>query len=436
MPIAIRCNCGKSFSVPDTFAGHRAKCRTCGEVICIPPATRPSKSMQLEAAVPVAEPVGAIPTIARPVSPQTTALPHANPAAEKALEHFNQTTKSAASNPGKLLVSPFLYVRAYPFFFVFCSICALVSLLLCFLHQVFIFLVVGSILLSWRMWFKTRFDFVGGCINPGVVVSLDPPIVAVSTNLGRANGGLVGTPVIAIDRQPLKYMLGGMPQMGQRVATVATYVPATDVATHWGGCDVKLPACVTRDQAELDRIYQSIDETDWLELEQGLRQIPPPLDTGEYRVFHDDEPAPTEEWLNSHLESLIAVMLVHDPEDNQLVASRGIPPDSMRKAQEEFAKNIRASLIMAICGTSFYFHGMILTHQEIIVDFDDEPLKFRWQDIRGALYIGGCFEITTRDFRRTRITTRKLRDHNYRIEALINAVATSDRDGWRPWPVL
>lgn len=436
MPIAIRCNCGMSFSVPDAFAGKRAKCKTCGEVICIPLATPPSTSMPLEPAVPVAEPVRPMPTVARPVSPQPTVPPHVDPAAEKALQHFNRTTKSAASNPGKLLVNPFLYTRAYPFAFVLCSICVLVSLLLSFLHELFVLALVGSLLLSWRVWFKTRFDFVGGCINPGVVISLDPPLVAVSTNLGKANDRPEGTPIIFIGQQPLKHMLDGMPQIGQRVATVATYGPDSDFATHWDGCDPKLPACVTHDRVELDRIYQSIDESDWLQLEQTLRQIPPSPEIGDYRVFLDDPPAPTDAWLDSRLQPLIEEMLLHDPESNQLVASRGIPPKSMRKAQEEFAKNIPASLIMAVCGTSFYFHGVIITRPEIIFDFDDEPLKFRWQDMRGALYTSWSFEITTRDFRRTRIATRKLRDNNYRIEALINTVATSDRDGWRPWPAL
>jgi hypothetical protein len=40
MPIAFACECGKSFSVPDEFAGKRTKCPKCGAALTVPaPAT-------------------------------------------------------------------------------------------------------------------------------------------------------------------------------------------------------------------------------------------------------------------------------------------------------------------------------------------------------------------------------------------------------------
>jgi hypothetical protein len=36
MPITFSCGCGKTLRVPDEFAGRRAKCPGCGELVNIP----------------------------------------------------------------------------------------------------------------------------------------------------------------------------------------------------------------------------------------------------------------------------------------------------------------------------------------------------------------------------------------------------------------
>ncbi|MGB2796583.1 MAG: hypothetical protein WBD52_11805, partial [Phycisphaerae bacterium] len=50
MPIAVRCACGKEYKFKDQYAGRRAKCPACGQVVRIPgarPAGRPSSHSPL-----------------------------------------------------------------------------------------------------------------------------------------------------------------------------------------------------------------------------------------------------------------------------------------------------------------------------------------------------------------------------------------------------
>ncbi|HEY2156445.1 MAG TPA: hypothetical protein VGH33_12495, partial [Isosphaeraceae bacterium] len=36
MPIPVACRCGKTFEVPDHFAGKSGRCKTCGQALMIP----------------------------------------------------------------------------------------------------------------------------------------------------------------------------------------------------------------------------------------------------------------------------------------------------------------------------------------------------------------------------------------------------------------
>ena len=36
MPIDVSCSCGKTFSVPDHFAGRRGRCKGCGSPVAVP----------------------------------------------------------------------------------------------------------------------------------------------------------------------------------------------------------------------------------------------------------------------------------------------------------------------------------------------------------------------------------------------------------------
>lgn len=67
---------------------------------------------------------------------------------------------------------------------------------------------------------RIREQFQYGCINPGIVICTNPPLVAVCTDL--ATGGIQHH-VIKIVPQPLRWMKHGVPPVGTRLASVALY---------------------------------------------------------------------------------------------------------------------------------------------------------------------------------------------------------------------
>ena len=85
--------------------------------------------------------------------------------------------------------------------------------------------VAGAILLHWSFWFGvalfaaalwldisgSRWQALYGDVNPAIVVSTEPFLVAVSTDLTTGGDSY---PAIKVLRQPLQRMTGGPPQLG------------------------------------------------------------------------------------------------------------------------------------------------------------------------------------------------------------------------------
>lgn len=115
-----------------------------------------------------------------------------------------------------------------------------------------------------------RERFLYGCVNPGMVISSNPTLVAVFTDLRTRE-----TPyhVIKVLPQPLKRTKIGIPAVGTRLATIAVYEGNAQKG-NWDDFHPIVINCVTDNQADLDRVLQSIPDWEWLELEVGLREIP------------------------------------------------------------------------------------------------------------------------------------------------------------------
>ena len=131
---------------------------------------------------------------------------------DRLIEKFARDSDSTASNPGRLRVNPVRYVRAFPLRFWFWVGALGLGVLLGWLLHWLVLVPFGA-LAGWqllRLRRDVRFQFLGGCINPGKVVSLDPPLVAVSTDLDSGGGGF---PVVKVLRQPLALMSTGKPEV-------------------------------------------------------------------------------------------------------------------------------------------------------------------------------------------------------------------------------
>ncbi|MBW8885117.1 MAG: DUF3239 domain-containing protein [Planctomycetia bacterium] len=150
------------------------------------------------------------------------------------------------------------------------------------IHWAFVFLAVPFAGLLWMYWWIQRAKFISGCTNPAMVVSVDPPLVAVLTDLSM---GQTGTRwfYIKVLEQPLDSMTGEAPRLGQRLATVATYYQGEN-SEHWTNFWPVVVNCVTWSVGDIARVFTSITNSDWQQLDTGLRQIPKPFSPGLYKV--------------------------------------------------------------------------------------------------------------------------------------------------------
>ncbi len=114
-----------------------------------------------------------------------------------------------------------------------------------------------------------REQFLYGCVNPGIVVSTNPPLVAVCTNLST---GKIQHHVIKILPQPLRWLKNGVPSVGTRLASVALYQGSLHKAS-WDDFHPIVVDCVTGNRADIKRVFQSISEVEWQTLEVGISYL-------------------------------------------------------------------------------------------------------------------------------------------------------------------
>jgi hypothetical protein len=126
----------------------------------------------------------------------------------------------------------------------------------------------------------TSRHFTEGCLNPGVVLSRRPDLIAVMTNLSLA------------DREThacikeLRHPLGRLchkAAAGDRNACAAMYGPGT-TRGRWLHFPPVAVGCASRAPAETRRCLESIPGAQWQALEGALRQVPVPYCPGLYPV--------------------------------------------------------------------------------------------------------------------------------------------------------
>ncbi|TAL06956.1 MAG: DUF3239 domain-containing protein, partial [Verrucomicrobia bacterium] len=188
-----------------------------------------------------------------------------------------------ASNPGRLRPNLLKWYAARP---------ALIVLEICFVlfglwlllrvHPVPGIVILGVIPLTvWHTLRDAKRKFYSGCISPGIIVSAEKDLVAAHTDL--VFGANVYRPAVKVVKQPLGKMLGGPATDGMRVATIALYYgPVREFA--WRDFDPEVVNCFVDSEEEIARVFASIPEAEWQELETFMAQVP--LDReGLYRLW-------------------------------------------------------------------------------------------------------------------------------------------------------
>lgn len=209
------------------------------------------------------------------------------PTAKK--QSWTMDDSTVASNPGEIDASLVCWFRHRPIWPIIWAGAIAGSLVLTLLvHWSFALAVAFFAAANFLYWTRIKEQFRSGCACPGVVVSLNPTLIAVATDLTQGIGQF---PAIKIVKMRLSKVAGQLVQIGTRVPTVAGYQRSMDASLpHWSDFYPKPVDFVTDNPAEVARVLATFSNDEWRELDDWLKQVPQPYARGLYfiRAVDDD----------------------------------------------------------------------------------------------------------------------------------------------------
>lgn len=193
---------------------------------------------------------------------------------------MDDTTR--ASNPGGIRLNPLQWFKSYPMWPCLWIGLLVGSIFLAFFNWYFWIAACLFLAMNGLYWQRVKEHFKHGCANPGVVVSLDPMLIAVCTDLTK---GIGEYPAVKIISKKMGTICGQVPQVGTRVATVALYSASVDEnLPHWESFDPRPVDCATTDLNAMYGVMNSFTEEDWQELASFLSQVEQPFRPGLFPV--------------------------------------------------------------------------------------------------------------------------------------------------------
>jgi hypothetical protein len=299
-----------------------------------------------------------------------------------------------ASNPGRIRIHYRHFLRCYPAFplFVACLPFAFIPPALIWHWAFWIGSVVG-LLINYTFWRGVRWQGLYGDVNPAMVVATDPYLVAVFSDLATGREG--DWPFIKILHQPLQRMAGGPPELDARLATVSTYV-GSGKKPHWDDFLPWVVNCITTDEEIIRRVLVTIEEEQWQQLSDGLRQIDAPYRPGLYKI---EQPSPEDEIPQppiprETLEKMVQRYLPHKLVGGWYLAAEEIPSKKLSNALQRYAANVREEEVLGLADATTLGsanHGLILTTEHLIFCNNRVKGRIRWRDVYEASYRGGIF---------------------------------------------
>lgn len=192
---------------------------------------------------------------------------------------FTVDNETAASNPGGIRINPLVWFKHDWQFILELSGLLLASLLLAFGFNLFFgVFVIPCAYFNLIYWIGKKEHFAFGAANAGMVISTDPLLVAVSSDLSKWDGEYF--PVIQI----IPFQTNVSVSLGTMVPTVALYQDSSDEIGHWAGFDPVPVEYVTHSKEQFQRSLDSFDESDWDDLHTGVCQLMRPYEPGLFHV--------------------------------------------------------------------------------------------------------------------------------------------------------
>lgn len=194
-------------------------------------------------------------------------------------DNYTVDNNTYATNPGNTELN---YLQWFLHNIPVVSLLALGLLLSYFLVEIFSmwFIILFLLFLAANgfYWLRKKEHFKSGDSNGGIVVSVDPYLLAVSTDLTRGFGSF---PIIKI----VKIRSYNKLKIGDRLPTVALYAESEkDGLPHWGEFYPLPLFYATKDKADIQRAMDSYAEEDWESLEKRIGELQKPYTEGIFKV--------------------------------------------------------------------------------------------------------------------------------------------------------
>lgn len=296
----VRCACGRMLDATGAGPGEEVGCDACGSAVRVPGLPPGVGIPGLRRTAPVFD--VAVPDVTEESAPRAQRLNEGwdsgagevngideEPdfvSAEPLILPSRPGRGAAAANPAATRVEWGRYYRSYPAAFGF----GVATVALGLAGGVVKHPALGALAVVgvWALVMdvaRVRRKFRVGDVCPAVVVSQRPPVVAVRADLAAA--GATPRPAVKVVAQPLRWLLGGAPAVGTRLAAVAEYV-APARGGGWRNFDPEILRCATADEVEVGRVTWSIAEQEWRALEGDLAKCPSPARPGLYTLWDEN----------------------------------------------------------------------------------------------------------------------------------------------------
>ena len=365
MPIQFSCTCGKNYQVSETLAGKTFSCKRCEGRVTIP------------------------------TTPAAATFNQARRAPE-------QTGQFLASNPGLLSPNYFKVLTTFPGSAAIVFGFLLISFGGLFVHWLFwlpFLLMLGIVVWYFR---SIKFHYTEGCITPARILSVDPPLVAVYSDLSISGKSCHAVRLL---RQPLHKLPPHAAKPGP-ISSISLYFGLhRELGDHW--CDI-LPVITnlaTNNIQEINRVYSSIGQEEWQWLDWGLKQIPISQSPTQeelrpYRIFDPTFQPKISVQSIPQLNSL-AKKYFSNNECKGCYTQADLEQEVFEKFQTNFGSPITFNQIVYFVGNNYDGNGVIIVPTGLLAySKKSGPFMLKWNQIKGTYATLEHFEFVLIDGRR------------------------------------
>ena len=279
-----------------------------------------------------------------------------------------------------------MYVGYFPHRFVWRFGMLLILVGLSFLHWLAI---PFAILMAQRIlkYIKgVREHFVSGLVAPAKILSLNPPRLAVYSDLSI---GVNSCKVVRLMDHPLERLPAQFAKLGKTSTVCMFFGMYPGLSKHWFTPLPVMPHFVTKEQVELDRILASISAETWNELESGIKQLPANAELRTYRVIRPDFHPRLTFSSDAELTGLVRKFMT----EADVKIGPAITGEVLSKVNKNLTNPVDTQSVVGVCDC--YNAGVVFMSQGLLFYSNEKPISIPWNKIKVAYTNMDCIEIVS-----------------------------------------